>query len=378
MKRRYIYHFVWAREGKTRAVSTDKQNFVVDMHSDIATDISIRRERGERGVFKKYHYNKLVNSGIRGLFSVLWVEPEYRGSSVKRLIQLLGSLLADIRECADCVEIVDSADGLTKVAESEKIGLFLGVEGMTFVEQWPQLVRDLEVSQGSYSDSETLNAQGELEERLLESLSILQPLGLKHAILAWGEDNQIASGPIPGYEQPTNRGLTSFGTTVVQELQRRKILVDVSHLDDASIDMVFEQTVGLVIASHSNARAICNVPRNLIDVHIDEIGRRQGVIGINAYPDFIDGSNPGIDQLINHIVYIAGRIGIEHLAFGFDFTDFMIDGGEGWKRDHVELKSAADVPKLLNRMRERQFSELEIEKIAFRNVLRVMESIHSH
>lgn len=341
-------------------------NIVIDMHSDIATDIAVRRAAGERQVFKRRHFEKLTEAGVYGVFSVLWVEPEYRQQSAARVVQLLGSLLADVQECSDCVEIVTSKKTLTDVIDQGKIGLVLGVEGMTFVEQWPSFepeARPVEV------DLALLN------EKLRQSLAVLKPLGLRHTIFVWGEDNAIASGPIPGGGESTNRGLTEFGRQTVQTLQAEHILVDVSHLDDASTNAVLAATHGVVMASHSNARALCDVPRNLTDAQIDEIGRRGGVIGMNAYPDFIDASDASLDKFIDHIAYIGNRVGLQHVGLGFDFTDFLHSESAGWDRPDVGLRSARDVPALIVRMHERGFSDSEIAGVTHHNALRILGSL---
>jgi membrane dipeptidase len=368
--------------------------YVFDLHSDLVTDIAIRRARGERRVFARRHFRRLVEGGVRAAVAVLWVEPEYRQHSAQRFLQLFGSLMADLEECRDCVELVTDAKALSAVVNSGKVALFLGLEGMTFVEQWPlieaigdkvgdkstqteiatsQATDAPPASPNSYQPNASLadSADSQLAEKLRQALAVLVPAGLRHAILVWGERNQIASGPGAMYRPELGRGLTPFGRQVVRELADRNVVIDLSHLDDESIDGVLDAVEGPVMASHSNARALCDVPRNLLDRHIREIGQRGGVIGLNSYPDFIDGHRPTIDRLIDHAVYIADLIGIDHVAFGFDFTDYLTESGYGVRED-AELRSVEDVPKLIARMRERGFSEADIEKIAFANALRMM------
>lgn len=346
--------------------SRDGRPYIFDLHSDMATDIAIRRARGERQVFRRRHYPRLASSGVKAVVAVLWVEPEYRQNSASRLLQLLGSLMADLEECKDCVQVVTDKATLNKALESGKVALFLGIEGMTFVEQWP-----IFESVGKQPNGAEV-AEGQLAEQLLEALAVLMPFGLRHAILVWGERNQIASGPGLLYRAELGKGLTEFGKQVVRELESRKVLVDLSHLDDQSIDDVLEVAEGPILASHSNARALCEAQRNLIDRHIREIGRRNGVVGMNAFTNFIDVDSPTIDRFIDHAVYIAGMIGIDHVAFGFDFTDFLpAESGYGVSAD-VELRSVENVPKLIQRLRERGFSEAEIGKLAFTNAMRIM------
>jgi len=339
-------------------------SFVFDLHSDIAAEISLRRSRGERKVFQRIFHDRFQAGGVQGLISVLWVEPQYRRRSPERLLQLLGSLLADVEESSDCVQIVTDTRMFADAIRQGKVGLFLGVEGMTFVEQWPLL--ELASESGEY-----------LCERLRQPLSVLEKAGLQHAMLTWNEQNQLASGTDPSnVSQVVAKGLTSFGREVTRELHRRGITIDVSHLDDASIDGVLEEVDGTIIASHSNARTLCEVSRNLSDRHILEIGRRRGVVGINAYAGFIDAVRPTLDRYIDHIVYVAERIGIDHVAFGFDFTDYL-ETQELWHTAEPEqrLERVEDVPRLLRRLTERGFSKQEIDKLSYVNALRVMEKL---
>ncbi|SFU85687.1 dipeptidase [Alicyclobacillus macrosporangiidus] len=363
---------------------------VFDLHSDLAADIAFRRACGERRVFARRHHPRLRQSGVQALIAALWVEPEYRANSVGRLLQLLGSLLADVRESADCVALVRDRTSMDKGLSEGKTALFLGVEGMTFVEQWPLL----EVATGRPDPLETAiaadahhGAGGDgglqdsgcavtvvderLDERLRQSLDLLCAVGLRHAILVWGESNAIASGPGGLFRPGMRQGLTAFGRRVVQTLTARGAVVDLSHLDDASIDGVLDAVDGTVIASHSNARALCDVPRNLEDRHIREIGRRGGVIGLNSYPNFIDPGMPTLDRLVDHAVHIASLVGVEHVALGFDFTDYL-PGDTFRVHPGAGLRRVEDVPRLMETFAKRGFSDGEIRQIAFDNAARVM------
>ncbi|RIV26222.1 peptidase M19 [Alicyclobacillaceae bacterium I2511] len=332
---------------------------VFDLHSDIITDIAIRRAQGERSVFKTRHFPRLVKSGVMAAVLALWVEPHYRQNSPTRLWQLLGAFLADLADSPECVRLVTDKASLLETLEKGKFGVFLGVEGMTFVEQWPVA--------GNHAKTSALDL---LPERLRESLGIVQALGLRHAILVWGEQNQLAGGPGGSYNPQASTGLTPFGRYTVQELAVRNIVVDVSHLDESSTDGVFSAVPGVVIASHSNARALCNVPRNLSDAHLREIGRRNGVVGINAYSRFLHSSTATLDHYIDHLVYVANQIGIDHVALGFDFMDYL-PSTLGFPEQTQSLERVEDVPNLLHRLRQRGFSTREVEQISFYNALRI-------
>lgn len=338
--------------------NVQQRPIVFDLHSDIISDIVIRRAQGERSVFKTRHFPRLSKNGVMAVVLVLWVEPHHRQNSSIRLLQLLGAFLADLAESSDCVRLVTGEASLLQSLQEGKMGVFLGVEGMTFVEQWPIF------TQGKRTPFDLLS------EQLRESLEILQSLGLRHAILVWGENNQLACGPGGSYDPFTSAGLTAFGMHTVRDLTLRHIVVDVSHLDERSTDDVFNAVEDVVIASHSNARALCDVPRNLSDTHLQEIAQRNGVVGINAYSRFIHPDRATLDHYIDHIVYVANLIGIEHVALGFDFMDYL-PPDLGFSEKTQGLARVEDVPNLLIRMRQRGFSAQEVEQISFQNALRV-------
>ncbi|MFB5193217.1 dipeptidase [Alicyclobacillus fastidiosus] len=335
---------------------------VFDLHSDIPVDIARRRAFGERAVFKTRHFERLVEGGIQAAILVLWVEPEHRCRSAQRIVELLGALIADLHESSDCVELVSNEESLKNCIGRGKFAVFLGVEGMTFVEQW---------SLGGTSNMADWQQSDALYEKFRQSFGILNQFTLRHAILVWGEQNQIASGPGTFFDEASRVGLTDFGRHVVQELDRSNIIIDVSHLDETSTEDVLTTTQGVVIASHSNARALCDHPRNLSDRHICKIGDRGGVIGINAYANFIDPVNPTVDRYVDHVVYIANLIGIEHVALGFDFMDYLPDTF-GFSEKTTGLTNASDVPGLIERLYKRGFTEREVEQLAFQNALRIV------
>src|SRR5690606_30161839 len=118
----------------------------------------------------------------------------------------------------------------------------------------------------------------------VEILRIFYRLGVRAVGLTWNYRNELADGQA---EAESGGGLTRAGRAVVREMERLGMLIDVSHLSDASFEQVLEVAEGPVFASHSNARRICRHPRNLTDEQIRAIAARGGVIGINFAPQFL-------------------------------------------------------------------------------------------
>ena len=140
-------------------------------------------------------------------------------------------------------------------------------------------------------------------------------LGFRFAMLTWNHDNKYACGSVADQR----RGLTQAGRELVRTYLEQGIVMDVSHLSDAGAEDLFEMCDAPVIASHSNAREVCDVPRNLAHWQIEEIVRRRGLIGLNLFGPFVAHDSPTIDDLLRHADHILGLGGEDVLAMGCDF-----------------------------------------------------------
>lgn len=140
--------------------------------------------------------------------------------------------------------------------------------------------------------------------------------GIRMITLTWNEANEIADGI-----RVTNAGgLTSFGFEVLEEMERLKMAVDVSHLSDAGFYDVALCTKFPFVASHSNARSLCQNKRNLTDDMIKIISSCGGLIGLNFYKEFLrDDGDAHMFDIINHAEYMLS-LGCENcLCLGSDF-----------------------------------------------------------
>lgn len=148
----------------------------------------------------------------------------------------------------------------------------------------------------------------------LERVEQLAQDGVRMLTLTWNGENEIASGSV------TDHGLTSFGRSVVPELERQGILVDVSHLNDQGFWQVMELAEKSLVASHSNARSQCACSRNLTDDQIRALVERHCLIGLNFYNVFLrdDGRTATLDDLYRHTAHFLD-LGAGHcLALGSD------------------------------------------------------------
>ena len=170
----------------------------------------------------------------------------------------------------------------------------------------------------------------------------------------------------------TEHGLTEVGIAFVEEMERLGMIIDVAHLNDAGIRDVFLHTKKPFVASHSNARAVCSHPRNLTDEMIRALSERGGVMGINYYGGFLRDVPAGgedvsrVADMVAHMKHIRNVGGIQVIGLGSDFDGM---GGD------LELKTAADLPRLAQEMERQGFTAGEIEAVFAGNVLRVYREL---
>jgi membrane dipeptidase len=195
--------------------------------------------------------------------------------------------------------------------------------------------------------------------------------GLRSIGLVWSRPNDFAEGvpfAFPG-SPDTGPGLTDAGRALVRACNELGILVDCSHLNEAGFWDVAELTSAPLVATHSNAHALCPASRNLIDAQLDAIRDGNGIVGVNFAASFLreDGCNlpgeTGIGEIVRHVTYLVERMGIDHVGFGSDF-----DGAEL----PAELGSVAGLPLLLDALRAAGFDGDELDKITHGNWLRVL------
>ena len=194
----------------------------------------------------------------------------------------------------------------------------------------------------------------------LDRVALLARDGVRCMTLTWNGENEIAAGNV------TDHGLSDFGREAVPEMEKEGILVDVSHLNDKS----FADLMGVVkkpfVATHSNARAVCGHLRNLRDDQIREMVRRDCLIGLNYFVDFLadDGHVPGYETILGHIEHFFALGAEKILALGSDF-----DGA----RLPACLSSPEKAAGLYGFLLEKGMSREQAEDIMYRNALRFFE-----
>ena len=204
-----------------------------------------------------------------------------------------------------------------------------------------------------------------------ETLDVLHQAGLRSLGPVWSRPNAFGHGvPFRCPSSPdTGPGLTDLGKELVSVCNRLKILVDLSHLNEKGFWDVAELSDAPLVATHSNAHALSPHSRNLTDRQLNAIRETGGMAGVNFAVSFLreDGrqdSDTPIELVIDHIEHMLKQAGEDHVGFGSDFDGAMIP---------KTLGNAAGLQALVEAMRARGYTEPLIEKLCYRNWLRVLE-----
>lgn len=346
--------------------------FIFDAHCDTASYLadkpwSFRRSPAHLDL------GKIRRGGLRAQVFAIWVDPLFAPDrALKRGLRVL-------RAMEDKVFAPGLAAKVTSVAEmdeavgSGRLAAWLFLEG------------------------------GHIIENSLEILDVFRSLGVRGMTLTHGKNVDWADSST---DEPRARGLTALGRSIVARMARTGMAIDVSHVSDATARAVLQAVDVPVLASHSNSRELCAVPRNLPDDLVRAIGGRRGFIGVNFHPAFIrrrvydqieanfkgfereikertrgraddpaflseieweyfqkavKGNDPvRLDDLIDHVVHLATLGGIDCVGFGSDF--------DGIASTPADLRSAAAYPALVAGLRRRGFSAGEVRKICGQNL----------
>lgn len=205
----------------------------------------------------------------------------------------------------------------------------------------------------------------------LEVFEQLYNLGIRHVMLTWNEANHLATG-VAGKK---TRGLTPLGKEFLQYMEARRMIVDLSHLNEKSFFDALAVTDKLIIASHSNAYQVCAHRRNLTDDQIKAIGQVGGLIGVVAARNFVsqEPSRQNVKGLVDHIDYISNLIGTKHIMLGLDFMNYLNDFNNANLDD---LESAANLSNLIQEMKSRGYNRKDIEAICYHNFKKLKEKVY--
>jgi membrane dipeptidase len=362
-----------------KALAIHRRAIVIDTHNDVTTPMTNDNYdlSGAPPVPYRTSIERMRQGGLTAEFFSLYIRPWYveHGGAARRTLDMIDSVYRAVERHPKDLLLATSVADIRRAKKQNKIAALMGIEG------------------------------GHAIENSLAALREFHRLGVRYMTLTWNNTNDWADA---GRGEQTHNGLTEFGKDVVSEMNRLGMLVDVSHVSDKTMSDALDVSKAPIIASHSSARALSNVPRNIPDDLLRRIAKNGGVIQVNFYSYFLDAATVGpqgeardkrlkpqqdainqkykddperlaeegdkleaanpltllpISKLIDHIDYIVKVAGIEHVGLGADF-DGAIDFPEG-------AQDISMLPNITYELLKRGYSERDIRKILGENFLRV-------
>ena len=375
-----------------RALSVYHDAYVVDTHNDMPTKIlddgydpDVRHPAGFGANEGNTDLPRLVESGITAQFMSAWVDSPYAktsGASYARALQYVDVIHAFVKRHPERLTFATTAAEVRRAKQDGKVAVFIGLEG------------------------------GHAIEGSLDRLRDLYGRGVRYMTLTWNNGNPWAGSSI-GVDGSRQGGLTDFGRGVIREMNRLGMLVDVSHVSDSTFFDAVAASSAPIIASHSSARAINDVPRNLSDDQLRAVAKNGGVVNVNFYSRFLDPefraradaldatiaaerrasrAVPGTDTaavmaridarrdsvfaaipptpfqvLIDHFDHIAKVAGVDHVGIGSDF--------DGVSALPSGMEDVTRLPRIAQALLDRGYSDAHVAKILGGNMMRVMSAV---
>jgi membrane dipeptidase len=325
-------------------------NGVIDMHFDLLMDLYEKRERAN--VLQTDFLPGWKAGNVGALGAAIYVEDKYLPEMGLRVaLDQVARLYAEVDQ-SDQFAICRSAVEIQAARQSGKIALLITMEGVE------PLGNDINL------------------------LRVFYELGLRVLGLTHARRNAAGEGGTFEANGSSRGGVTGFGRQVLRECEELGIIVDLAHINPAGFEDIIALTAKPVIVSHTNVRRYYDVDRNIGDEQIKVIGARRGVIGVNAVLVSPHQAESTLNRYIDHIEHIANLIGIDSVGIGFDFFEFVYNQwspeeqasfGARYANVHFvpNLTHHSHTRNLVRKLIERGFADADIEKILFRNWMRV-------
>ncbi len=325
---------------------------IVDLHFDMPMDLYEKRNR--TGVLATDFLPELEAGDIGVLGTAIYIEDRYMPEMGLRVaLDQISRLYAEAAGSGRFA-ISKSYENILDARKARKIALLITMEGV-----------------------EPLGTD-------LELLRVFCELGVRVIGLTHARRNAAGDGGVFAPSGSSRDGLTAFGRDVVQQCEALGVIVDLAHISPAGFEDILAIITKPPIVSHTNARKYYDIERNISDEQIRMIGERGGVIGVNAVLVSPKKEESTLDRYIDHIEHIKNLIGIDGIAVGFDFFEFIYrQWSESAQKELAakfttphfipDLSNHSHARNLTRRLIERGFSDMEIEKILRGNWMRIFQ-----
>jgi membrane dipeptidase len=360
-----------------RALALHRSAIVVDGHNDITgalTDDGYDLATPSAG---KHHTDlpRLREGGVSALFFAIFVDNKFvtNNAATRRALAVIDATRREIERHPDDLVLCTTAADIRAAKQSGRIAALLGAENGAAIE-----------------DS-------------LATLRAFHRLGVRYLTLTHMQATTWADASTA---PARHNGLSDFGKSVIREMNRLGMMVDVSHVADKTMSDVLDLTTAPIIASHSSARALAPHPRNIPDDLLKRIATNGGVVMVNFYPAYIDPRTavileqlqPELDAIrakwrdqparsraerrklmeeklpvtplsvvIDHIEHVIKVAGINHVGLGSDFDGISIVP--------ADLRDVSMFPNVTYELLKRGHSETDVRKILGENFLRVFAEV---
>ncbi len=358
-----------------RALKVHHDALLLDGHNDLpwrlrrASDVSFNRiDISKRLDSGHTDIPRICEGGLDAQFWSVYI-PTEQPEPFQTVMQQIDLVYRMIERYPESFEIALTADDVERIVSEGKVASLLGIEGGVAIENDLALLRNF------------------------------GRVGVRYMTLT---HNRTLDWADAATDEPKSGGLSEFGEQVVREMNRIGMLVDISHVSEATMDDVLRVSEAPVIASHSSAFAICPHPRNVPDAILERITENGGVIMVNFYPNFLvpnaselraeaiarfEAEYPDDQEsaraayvawstenaaklrgdvalVVDHIDHIVKIAGIDHVGIGGDYDGIGIVP--------VGLEDVSDYPKVTAELLRRGYSEADVSKILGANALRVL------
>ena len=364
-----------------RARKLHASAIVLDTHVDTPQRLLFEKfDLGKRDAEGHLDIPRMREGGLNAVFMSIWTPSQVNGpKGVKRALDLIDAVREQVQRHSGELALATTAEEVRRARAQGKIAVLMGMEG------------------------------GHMIDDDLGLLRIYAALGVRYLTLTHGSNTNWADSST---DDPKHNGLTPFGRSVVRELNRLGVLVDISHVSDKTFYDALEASRAPLIASHSSCRALCNHKRNMTDEMIRALAKKGGVIQINYNTGFLSqeyaeayrriadeikakdseadklygenmapviranerirreftaaGKLPRVswEQIVAHIDHVVKLVGVDYVGLGSDFDGATMPEG---------MEDCSKLERITEALLRKGYSEADIRKILGENTLRVLE-----
>jgi len=300
-----------------------------------------------------YYFKELYRHKLAG-FSVVSVNIGYANIPWGKQINIAHKLKKLIESNRDKFFQISSVQELIFAKNTGKLGIFFDVEGANLLE-------------------------GELSR-----IRTLYEVGVRWMCLTYNQTNSLVGGCLPDEK---DEGLSELGHQVVHKMGEVGMMVCCSHTGEISAKEIIEHNKKPTIYSHSNCKSVYNHWRNISDENIKLCGSKNGVVCINGVGPFLGDTKANVAGFMNHLEHLLKLVGPDNVGIGLDYVydaedlgellneEKEILGGDDYAPDNFSFISPEKITYIKNKLKQKGFSDIDINKIFGGNLLRVAKEV---